>query len=107
PARKETVRLVRKSGRRVTRAARAVDDATSEEDRFRALHEVRKAAKRARYAAEAARPVLGKDARRLARRMEDVQDLLGEVQDAHTARPLLRQLGMVANLSSENGFTFG
>ena len=71
------------------------------------LHEIRKTAKRARYAAEAVRPVRGKSARRLARTMEDVQEVLGEHQDAVTARPVLRDLGVRAFLAGENGFTFG
>ncbi|UDY36117.1 CYTH and CHAD domain-containing protein [Dermatobacter hominis] len=47
-----------------------------------AVHEVRKAAKRARYLAELSAPVLGHDARRAASRLEDLQDLLGSRQDA-------------------------
>jgi CHAD domain-containing protein len=72
-----------------------------------ALHDVRKAAKRARYAAESAVPVAGKKASRLASKMEDLQDLLGEHQDAVTARTLHRQLGAAAHAAGENGFTFG
>ena len=71
------------------------------------LHEVRKAAKRARYAAEAAEPVLGPRARRMARRAEALQELLGEHQDSVTARSLLRQLGVQAHLAGENGYTYG
>jgi hypothetical protein len=57
-----------------------------------------------RYAAEAAAPVLGKSADRLVKR---VQELLGDHQDAVLARPVLREIGMVAHLKGENGFTFG
>ena len=56
------------------------------------LHEVRKAAKRARYAAEVAAPLAGSAAQRLARRMEDLQELLGRHQDSLMARALLDDL---------------
>jgi CHAD domain-containing protein len=92
---------------RFDRALRHADDASGPADRDTRLHEVRKAAKRVRYAAEAARPVGGKDAKRLAARMEEVQELLGEHNDAVTARPVLRELGVLAYLGNENGFTFG
>lgn len=48
-------------------------------------HETRIRAKRARYAAEATAPALGKDATRLAKACARVQDVLGEHQDAATA----------------------
>ncbi|HSZ41703.1 MAG TPA: CYTH and CHAD domain-containing protein [Trebonia sp.] len=72
-----------------------------------ALHEVRKAAKRARYAAEAAEPVYGKQARRFARRMKQVQSVLGDHQDAVTARTAAREIGVHAHMAGENAFTFG
>jgi CHAD domain-containing protein len=100
-------RRVRHSVKRVRRAARAAAHAP-ETERTRALHEVRKAAKRSRYAAEAARPLLGAKAKKLGRRMEAVQDVLGDVQDAVTSLAILRQLGVsTAHVDSENGFTFG
>jgi len=60
------------------------------------LHEVRKAAKRARYAAEVAVPSVGASARSLARRMEDLQEVLGRHQDSLMVRDLLRDLAMRA-----------
>ena len=47
-----------------------------------ALHEARIRAKRCRYAAELAQPVIGKPARELAGAVTKVQDVLGEHQDA-------------------------
>ena len=76
-------------------------------DRGRALHEVRKAAKQARYAAELAVPSIGKPAKRLARRMKGLQDTLGEHQDAVTAGALLIELATAADSAGENGFTYG
>ncbi len=72
-----------------------------------ALHETRKAAKRLRYALEAAEPAVGKRARRLRKRLKPVQSLLGDHQDAAVARPVLRELGVRAHQDGGNGFTFG
>ncbi|MCX4832601.1 CYTH and CHAD domain-containing protein [Streptomyces sp. NBC_01016] len=72
-----------------------------------ALHEARKAAKRARYAGEAARPVLGKQAKKFAKRMKGVQSVLGDHQDSVVAREALRQLGIQAHGAGETAFTWG
>lgn len=71
------------------------------------LHDARKAAKRLRYAAEAAAPVLGEAAGALITQVKQVQELLGERQDAIVALPVLRELGAAAALEGGNGFTFG
>ncbi len=54
------------------------------------LHAVRIRAKRARYAVEAVSPVFGKPARQFARALTDLQDVLGEHQDAVVAGKWLR-----------------
>ncbi|GAA2800911.1 hypothetical protein GCM10019017_53320 [Streptomyces showdoensis] len=72
-----------------------------------ALHEARKAAKRARYAGEAARPVLGKPAKRFAKRMKAVQSLLGEHQDTVVTRTALREIAARAHAAGETTFTWG
>lgn len=56
------------------------------------LHAARIAAKRARYATESVVPVLGKKARRLAARAEQVQEILGEHHDAVVAATALEEL---------------
>ncbi|MFJ9676918.1 CHAD domain-containing protein [Streptomyces sp. NPDC101194] len=76
-------------------------------DRDLALHDARKAAKRARYAAEAARPALGKPAERFAERMKAVQTLLGDHQDSVVARDALRTLAAQAHAAGESAFTWG
>ncbi|MFJ8697177.1 CYTH and CHAD domain-containing protein [Streptomyces roseolilacinus] len=76
-------------------------------DRDVALHETRKAAKRARYAAELAVPALGGPARRCAKGMKAVQQLLGDHQDSVVAREALRDLGVQANGAAESSFTWG
>lgn len=72
-----------------------------------ALHQARKAAKRTRYAAEAALPVSGADAGRLVRRMKKVQSVLGDHQDTVVARALERRLGIAAYQAGENAFSYG
>jgi len=73
------------------------------------LHSARKAAKRARYAAEAAEPVIGAAAsRKQAARYQKLQDLLGEHQDSLISADSLRRLAAKAGTTAgENGFTFG
>jgi CHAD domain-containing protein len=96
-------RAYRRTKRRMRRATLAPAGAAREV----ALHEARKAAKRARYASDAAEPVSGKNARRFARRMKAVQSVLGDHQDAVTARGVAREIGIRAHLAGENAFTFG
>ena len=50
---------------------------------------------------------LGKPANRLVKQVKQVQELLGDHQDAVVARPVLREIGMQAHLDGENGFTYG
>jgi CHAD domain-containing protein len=76
-------------------------------ERDLAMHEARKAAKRARYAGEAATPALGKPARRFAKRMKAVQTVLGDHQDSVVARDALRTLGIQAHAAGESAFTWG
>jgi CHAD domain-containing protein len=93
--RRVTRKAWRRTARSVDRLGRSSPDA--------ALHEVRKRAKRARYAAELGRDVFGKRAMRLAERLADVQDGLGEVQDTVVAEERLRAL----RLSSGSAFVAG
>ncbi|MFG1651082.1 CHAD domain-containing protein [Micromonospora sp. NPDC049275] len=57
-------------------------DPSAPDDRW---HAVRKEGKQARYAVTAVLPAVGRDARRLARALAGVQDVLGEHQDAAVA----------------------
>ena len=72
-----------------------------------ALHEARKAAKRARYAGEAVTAAFGTQAETFARRMKKVQALLGGHQDAVIARAAARDIGMSAHAAGENAFSYG
>ncbi|MEV0492486.1 CYTH and CHAD domain-containing protein [Streptomyces atratus] len=72
-----------------------------------AMHGARKAAKRARYAGEAATPALGKPAKKFAKRMKAVQTVLGDHQDSVVAREALRALAAQAHAAGESAFTWG
>jgi CHAD domain-containing protein len=93
--------------RRTSRRMRRARQVPAGQPRDVALHETRKAAKRARYAAEAAAPALGKKASRFATRMKKVQSALGAHQDAVLARAAARDIGVRAHLAGENAFSFG
>jgi CHAD domain-containing protein len=71
------------------------------------MHEVRKATKGYRYALEVAEPSVGKKARKARKAAKDLTKVLGTHQDGVVTRPVLRELGMRAQLAGENGFTFG
>ena len=73
----------KKLRKRIRKAGQDPDDGT--------LHKIRIRAKRTRYAAEAATPVAGKPARRLAKAAEDLQDLIGDQHDAVMAEGWLRE----------------
>jgi CHAD domain-containing protein len=118
PAGAEVPRLVRKTVRKLDVLMAAADEAPvtmpvaalplpGQLDRDTALHEARKAAKRARYAAEAATRVDPKRAARLAAAMESVQELLGEHHDSVVTRELLRTAAVRAHGAGENAFTYG
>jgi CHAD domain-containing protein len=81
------------------------------ESRDDGLHEIRKSAKRLRYAAEFAATVARKkDAKRLAKTAaasRRIQTALGLHQDSVVAQTLLSELGRNAAGNGEAGFTFG
>jgi CHAD domain-containing protein len=91
--------VTRKAWRRTARAVDRLEPSPPDA----ALHEIRKRAKRARYAAELGRELFGKPAVRLAERLADVQDELGALQDTVVAEEQLRSLP----LSSSSAFVAG
>ena len=97
---------VRKAWTRMDRALEACDGLVGA-DRDEALHAARKAARRARYAAEVMVPVAGRPARRSVHRARDVQDALGAQHDTVLRRDTLRRVAVEAYLDGENAFTFG
>jgi CHAD domain-containing protein len=99
--------LIGKAAKRVGKAHRAALEHPSGPERDEHLHDMRKAAKRLRYAAEVAAPALRGPAKRLVSEVKDLQELLGEHQDSVVARDLLRELGAAAAADGGNGFAFG
>ncbi|MFJ9738367.1 CHAD domain-containing protein [Streptomyces sp. NPDC101166] len=93
-------------GRLADRVDRALRTPAGPE-RDAALHEARKKAKRLRYAAEAARPALGKPAKRLSKSVKSVQKALGDHHDGVVARDALRRHAVAAHAAGEPGFTWG
>jgi len=86
PAARALPRLVRRAWRRLERE---VGDAGNDPPDTE-LHRIRIKAKEVRYASEAAAPVCGKRAARLAKEARRLQDLLGEHHDAVAAEVWLR-----------------
>jgi CHAD domain-containing protein len=96
---KRARRAERKADRRLAAALRSDDDAM--------LHRARKAAKRARYAAELCKPV-DKEAKRTIKHYKQIQSLLGDHQDTVVATEALRQMAVAAGTTlGENGFSYG
>jgi CHAD domain-containing protein len=96
-----TQRSVKRLRRRLKTARQAEGAARTE-----ALHEVRKAAKRARYAAEVGKGELA-HVKALASSAKEIQQVLGELQDTVVTREQCRRLGIVAAAAGENSFTYG
>lgn len=101
--------VARARRRLVAAMATALDVAPGTErdgaHRDEALHEARKAAKRLRYAREAARGALGKPPKRWRKRMTAVQDLLGAHQDSVVMRAIVLELA--AGRPGRDGFALG
>jgi CHAD domain-containing protein len=107
PARRQVPRLLQGDLDRVRKRHRRVLAAQEPGERDAAMHEMRKAAKRLRYAAESAQPVFGSRAEQLARTAEALQEALGEHQDSVVARGVLQQVAAEALQDGESGFTYG
>jgi CHAD domain-containing protein len=107
PARDALPAAVRRAYRQAQRRMRRARHTPVGPARDAALHQVRKSARRARYAAEAATPAAGKPARRFARQMKRMQSVIGDHHDAVVARQEARELGIGAHLAGENAFTYG
>ncbi len=93
PAAEVLPSLVRKPWKQLRAAAGAVEPDGPDEE----LHRVRIRAKRCRYAADVAAGAVGKPATRLARALAELQDVLGEHQDAMVAEAWLRSVAHELN----------
>ena len=98
---------VHKAYRQAARRMRLARHTPAGRDRDVALHQARKSARRARYAAEAATPAVGKQAEKFGKQMKKVQSVAGDHQDSVIARAAARDLGIGAHLAGENAFTYG
>lgn len=96
-----------KNWQRVTDAYDAAQAIADPERREIAMHDVRKAAKRARYTAEALKPTLGKPMGELAKLAEAVQEVLGLHQDGVVAQETLAKEAESARQAGEDTFTYG
>lgn len=82
----------------------AVGDAQALDE---ALHDVRKAAKRLRYACEVLEYGWGKDAKKLRKAAQEVTQVLGDRQDSAVLRADLQRIARVAAAAGESTFTYG
>jgi CHAD domain-containing protein len=98
-------RLAHKSARK---ADRRLASGVSTGDDIQ-LHRARKAAKRARYAAEMIEPrAMSRKAKRTRKYYKQIQSILGQHQDTVVARSALRRMAAATGgAADENGFTFG
>ncbi len=87
PATEAVPPLVARRWRRLRRAVTGTADRASDE----ALHQIRILAKRCRYAAEAAAPVIGEPASAFAKAVARLQEVLGEQHDAVVAAGWLQR----------------
>jgi CHAD domain-containing protein len=98
---------VRRTWKRLRRSVAAAAASQDPAERDLRLHEVRKAAKRARYAAEPLVPLFGADAEAFVRAAKRVQTALGDHQDSIVGQAELIRLADHASRAGENAFTFG
>lgn len=97
PARKVVLKALAKQFKRVDSRVTTAAGTTSSPQLDDRLHRVRKAVKRARYASEAAEPLLGTSATDVARALSTTQDALGAHNDlvaTRTNAPTWLELGL-------------
>jgi CHAD domain-containing protein len=98
---------VRKDWKRTRRLVRVAQRMEPGEERDQQLHEVRKAAKRLRYAAEVVVPVFGRKAGRLATAAEELQEVLGDLHDSVVTRAMLLRLAEGSPGQPDNALLYG
>jgi CHAD domain-containing protein len=106
----ELVPLLADTWRRLRKLHRRLDDLGRRPDpvhRDELLHEIRKQAKRSRYAAEVLRSQATVTASRWGQVMGELQEVLGEQHDSVVVRAQLLELAQVAAAAGEDGFTYG
>jgi CHAD domain-containing protein len=106
PAKVGLRKPLRKAAAKLSRAEAAARGLAGDELET-ALHDVRKKAKRARYAADTVKPVYGKKLREWRKNVKAVQGTLGEHQDTVVGRDVLHHLTIAGHGEGQNTFTFG
>ncbi|MDR6989568.1 CHAD domain-containing protein [Paenarthrobacter nitroguajacolicus] len=106
PAGETTAKLVNKAAKRLVKRHNAAVGAAVGPQRDTAFHEVRKSAKKLRFAAAAVESVHGKRAAKVEDAAHKVQSILGEHQDSVMAGAELLKLGSAQGVSS-GAFTYG
>jgi CHAD domain-containing protein len=106
PAERRLGRALDQQWKRMERAVAAVT-ADDSENPPNLLHDVRKAARRTRYAAEVLAPLLGSNVRRTAKAAKRIQRVLGRHHDAVVAGEHLIRLSDSAHVAGRDTFTFG
>jgi CHAD domain-containing protein len=95
--------LAKRAWHRLDKAVRKLDL----DDPDELWHAARIAAKRARYAADACAPALGKPAEKLAGQLSRVTDVLGEHQDAVVATHTLARLATAGRVPARTAYWLG
>lgn len=96
-------RAVRRAERRIAQLRRA----QSEEERRWQLRGAQRAVQRAHYAEQLASDLMVSRDARLVETLDAVRTVLTEMEVSYRTQDVLRELGLRAHLSGENGFTFG
>ena len=99
--------LVHRDWRRLRRRAHRARQVIDPDQRQAALHEVRKAAKRLRYSAEAMVPMHRRNATRMVGLTKRVQTTLGELQDSVITRDVLRASAETGAWDADEQFVLG
>jgi CHAD domain-containing protein len=107
PTRDVLLARVRHDRQRVARAVKAVEEAADTDERDHLLHDVRKAAKRARYAAEPLVDLFPDDAPAFVDAYKAVQSTLGDLHDTVATRGALRRLSAEASGERYDTFSYG
>ncbi|MEU8245246.1 CYTH and CHAD domain-containing protein [Nonomuraea sp. NPDC048916] len=107
PAQEKLMDVASAAWDRVTKAYDTAQAIVDPEQRELAMHDVRKAAKRARYTAEALEPTIGDRMGELAQLAEAVQEVLGAHRDGVVAQETLAEEAERARRAGEDTFTYG
>ncbi len=99
--------LVGKESAGVLKTADVAAHSEDAAERDEAIHDIRKRAKAARYAAEAAGAVVGSRADKLAAAWTDLQEALGDYQDSVVAREVIMRISADARAAGEETFSYG